>query len=898
MNSLKLPIIFLKIPFILILTGVVVIFFSSCSTRKNTFPNRSYHTVTSKFNVNFNANEALKSGEAELIKKSIDNYTALLPIYNYPAKTEISSISPSMDRAIEKCSKSIYKHSMMIRGTEHVKTMDEVYLVMGKAYFHKQDYIQAQRIFNYIENTYKGKKWDCREEAMIWGIRASLRQGYYGRSVELMDKAQDALYIKKSQKLNVLFNAAGAEYHLTAPDGDRLSAIDFIQETIKNKPKRQFKTRLYFILGQLYEERGNVAGAQDCFRKVIKRTPEYVMEFNAYMHLATNYDGTEASRISIMKDLNKMLLEKKNEDFRDQIYYAMYKIAHTDENQDSEIDYLKLSVASYVKNDYQRTYSSITLADIFFEDEFYVEAQAYYDTALLSLPANYPNREKVIAKGNVLKELVDNLKIISEQDSLQRIAKMTPAQRDAWVRGVISKYIEEERRLEQEEANRMLIMQSTAHMANVNTNNYSSGGKWYFYNQSLITAGKTDFFRNWGNRKLEDNWRVSNKQQISMEDMAMLNDPSLVRDTVEYDEDGNPVKVRETDPKKPEFYTQDLPLTQGAMDTSNMMVAAAMYNAGIIYLDLLNDYRRSCETFERLVQRFPNDQYTLPALYLLYRNYLQTNDPRADDPKNMILTKYGDTDYAKLIRDPDYYKKMDQEAEVAENQYETAYMAYLSQEWIKTISIADLAIPKCNDPTLKSKFEYIRGVAIGQTEGEDSLKNAMRGIVSRYPKSEVADLARIYLSLFETEESAPSVAVSTDRDSLTHNPEKPKGVFQYAPKEMHHIILILDISELKVEDVKLDVYNFNTKFFSLHKFNINNFYINSKEQMITVTKFKDKDEAMDYYNNIIRNDLFEPDIEEKTLTVFAISATNYTTFYNKVNERDLYKDFFEEHYLK
>ena len=32
----------------------------------------------------------------------------------------------------------------------------------------------------------------------------------------------------------------------------------------------------------------------------------------------------------------------------------------------------------------------------------------------------------------------------------------------------------------------------------------------------------------------------SNKTQISFDDMALMNDPSLAKDTVEYDEDGNP----------------------------------------------------------------------------------------------------------------------------------------------------------------------------------------------------------------------------------------------------------------------------------------------------------------------------------------------------------------------
>ena len=86
----------------------------------------------------------------------------------------------------------------------------------------------------------------------------------------------------------------------------------------------------------------------------------------------------------------------------------------------------------------------------------------------------------------------------------------------------------------------MLAMQNAASYSNINNQN-NSNGKWYFYNQSLVTAGQQDFYRRFGNRKLEDNWFISNKTQISFDDMALMNDPSLARDSVEYDEDGNPI---------------------------------------------------------------------------------------------------------------------------------------------------------------------------------------------------------------------------------------------------------------------------------------------------------------------------------------------------------------------
>ena len=85
----------------------------------------------------------MKSAEAELVKVSKDNYTARLPIYNYPDKTDLGSALPHLDRTIEKSSKAIFKHSMLIKGKEYVKTIDDAYLLMAKAHFYKQEYSNA-----------------------------------------------------------------------------------------------------------------------------------------------------------------------------------------------------------------------------------------------------------------------------------------------------------------------------------------------------------------------------------------------------------------------------------------------------------------------------------------------------------------------------------------------------------------------------------------------------------------------------------------------------------------------------------------------------------------------------------------------------------------------------------
>ena len=877
---------------LIILIGIVAF---SCSTRKNNAINRAYHNVTSHFNVNFNGQQALLEGEAEHKKLCKDNYISTLPIYVYPPKEELSSIFPKMDYVITKAAKSIYKHSMFFKGKEYVKPIDDAYLMMGKAYFYKQDYVQAQRIFNYIISTHKNG--NCREEAMIWEARCSMCQKYFSRADDRIAESRYLILNKKSKKLNLLYAAAGAEYHLSAPDGEIETAITYIEDVLKNKPDKDFKYRMYFILGQLQEKMEQPTLAHSYFYKVAKRCPDYTMAFNAQMHLAANYDGTPESRARIMKELNKMLKDSKNTDYYDQIYYAMSEISRIDEDTAERIKYLVQSVAAYTDDDFQRTHSSLLVADLYFSQEKYPEAKAYYDTAIVSMPKNYPNYEYIKKKSQILTELVDNLQVIYVEDSLQRIANMSVSARNQWVRAKIAAYKAEKTRAEREEAAKNAALQSALGYTNYSNTNFNANAsnKWYFYNSSLMSAGKTEFLRRWGNRKLSDNWRISNKQMLSFEDMANMNNPKEVIDTNEYDENGNVIKDRETDPEKEQYYLQDLPLTQGAIDTSNQKIAEAMYQAAIIYFDLLQDHDRGMDMLNKFYTRFPNHDLAPSVLFLQYTNYQSKGDARAETPKNIILDKYANTDYARLIREPDYYKKIAEKNKEMENKYETTYLAYTQKQWKSVIQQADVALEIVTDPTLKSKYAYLRAVAIGQTKSKEEYRQALQTVISDYATEKVSELAKILLNALDP---APVKTEQTvDKTNKNNQKEEPTQPFTYAPKEWHYVCLIVNIHKRKIMDVKTDVSDFNRTFYSLQKMSINSFYITQNEQIVTVSKFTNKETAMDYYRTLVGNEKFKDDILVGNIKVYAMSAGNYSTYYKQKAARTYYEDFFNENYL-
>jgi hypothetical protein len=324
-----------------------------------------------------------------------------------------------------------------------------------------------------------------------------------------------------------------------------------------------------------------------------------------------------------------------------------------------------------------------------------------------------------------------------------------------------------------------------------------------------------------------------------------------------------------------------------------------MYNAAIIYFDQLNDLKRSNEMLEKLIKRFPNHELELPCYFLLWSNYTKLkNTQKTEDAKNIILTKYPDTDYAKLILDPDYYRKLAETNKENEHKYEEIYRAYINKQWETTIMLADDLLEKTDEEALIAKTSYLKAIAIGQVQGEQPLKDALMQIIKNYPKEPVTELAKTLLSILSSTKPIMEKP-EEEQEQITIKPEQKENVempFNLNLDELHYIIILIDVHKKTVTDVKYDVSTFNDIYFRLDRFNINSFYINQDEQLVTIARFKGKADAMKYYTALTTNDVFLPSIQDKSISVYAISASNYSLYYNKPDIRYLYKRFFEEHY--
>jgi tetratricopeptide (TPR) repeat protein len=845
--------------------------------------------MTARYNVYFNGKESLNEGTIALFKGAKDNFTKVLPVFNFGTKQEAQQLNPQMDRAIQKASITIQKHSMPFDGTEKVKWIDDAYLMIGKAYFYKQEYFSARRTFNFIIQEYGYN--DIKYTSMIWLALTYNQTGEYEKTEPLLNLIT-ADISKGMVPYNIvkLLPQVYADLYIHQGYYDR--AVDYLTEGIFYNPKRDLKTRMMFILGQIYQQSADFEKASLWYGKVIKRNPAYDMAFQAKINLAKSYDVNSGDRKQITKILTKMLKDDKNKDYKDQIYYALAEVAMRNNDTAVAIDYLRSSVSSSVNNNYQRSTSALTVADLYFAIPHYENAQAYYDTALTALPKDYPNYAEIERKTKILTDLVVNLITIQEEDSLQKLVNMSETDRNKVIDQLITAYNEEQARIaEQKKLEEQLTVQeqATSFAGGPGSTGLPVGGKWYFYNQQTKDIGHAEFVKKWGRRKLEDLWRISDKQAL-----AIIEEADTTAETTKSDS----VVAAENNPTSREYYLKNLPFTEEKLAVSNKKILDAYFNSAKVYLDGLQDYDKSKDAFLLMNERFPENENKLISYYYLYKIYLKLGQAeQAEFYKNLIIKEYPDSDYAQVLSDPEYYTKIATEKNKVNVLYEETYKDYEAGQYFQVIAKSDLAFATYGDTMdLAPRFAFLKAISVGKIDVIDSLVSQLKMVIRKYPSSEVKPLAQSILAKIAKDN--PEVKVeSVDLPPEVVTPVEAASPYKYNPNGQHLFMIVANSKEMRLNPFKVKLSDYNIKYYSIEGLTINSLVLDNENYLITVGNFNNAAKAKEYYDAITLSDYIYADLKPGTFYNFVISTENYPIFFK---EKDIggYSKFFEKNYPK
>ncbi len=860
---------------------------SSCSTEKTGWAHRTYHNTTSRYNGYFNAKELVRLKVKELDNEPED-FSKMLPIFKYPTEDNLQNVIGDMDKAIEKCRRVISKHSIEKRGEQYVKWIDDTYLLMGKAHFYKQEFPKSKEMFNYVSKKFKQE--EIRFDALLWLSKTYVEDKNYRKAERILRLAEgEAQFPERLKK----------EMHLSYADmflkqGNYELAIADLQRAIDLTKKRKEKARLYFILAQMYQEMGQKGEASLTFAKVVALKPDYDMIFYARIQRALSFSQDYGGKAEIRAELLKMLKDDKNVEFRDQIYYALAELEMADDNQELAIDYYKESTITSVSNDPQKGLSFLKLGDIYFEKPEYVFAQMYYDSAVTFMNTEHERYDELLKLSQNLNDLIAQLQTIEQQDSLQKVAKMSEAERLALIDDLIyQRRIEEEEKREQFENQTAFNNQNNAGGQPGLPGSGNGAGDWYFYNPTAKGFGASEFKKIWGSRKNEDNWRRSNKSQVA---------PTVTTNENEGGEDffvnaeGDTVKVT-NDWQDPNYYLKDLPLTEEALAQSDSSIVKAYYNLGLIYKEKLQDDPRAIEAFEELNKRFSDHEYLLTVYYRLYRMHDDLRQySEADYYKNKILNEYSDSDYAKIIRDPESLKNENEQEIKAKAFYTRVYQNYYRRGYYsQTIKSAEEGIQLYAGTSVEPKLRFIRAMSLGQEKGEQGMREELKALAFKYKEDPIGKKAEEMLSALDDMKDLEAKRKKEAQQEQEVEEEKENSPYAYEPSGSHNFVVLVPIEKLSSNNAQIAISNFNRANFRTLDLNVSTVLLGSDTAMITVKSFKSAADIKSYVRAFKADKIKLAQIHAANAPGFPISFNNYAVFYQRKNLSE-YLKFYNQNY--
>lgn len=824
----------------------------------------------------------------------MDDYTQILPVFTYDDEAIAQSIAPDMETSISKASKVIALHSLKTKPeykngpqtekqkafyakNEYNKWVDDNYLIMGKSYLYRHDYELAIQTFKFILTEYFYE--DVVYETQIWLARAYNQTGEYKESERILTLLTSDERVPK--KLYEDLYATIADLYIKREEyADAIKPLGIALENVKKKKNR---IRYSFILGQLNQEAGNQEAASNYYQKVIKLNPPYEMSFNARINRASVFvEGADKSR-EIKAELNKMLKDEKNNEYQDQIYFALANINYREGNLDEAIQYYKLSSAKSFSNPQQKTKSCLTLADIFYDRQNYESAKLYYDSAVVSLTPEYKNYNAVMTKSRSLSHLVENLLVVQFEDSVQRLAAMSEAARFEVIDSIIAQVRREEQLAQISEMQDMQDQQFNRMMLSENQRSQSqpgsAEGKWYFYNDAAKSFGQPEFKLKWGNRKLEDNWRRLNKSQISFGDS---NGEMAEGDTA------REIKREVLSNKTREFYLQNIPLNDSMMNISHERIKESLFNAGTVYNNDLKDNSKAIDTYKDLLERYPESDYTLPAYYNLYQIYNELQDPEsADLYKEAIVRNFPESQITQLLTNPNYVNELLEKENEVNRFYETTYNHFKQEDYFRVISDVDYAFEHFRDNELLPKFFFLKVLSIGQTSDPLTFTSFLDSVARLYPTHDVAKLATEMMAFIKSYD--PEVKLETEK-------KEAEEIYTFDPSGVYLVGLVIN-REIDINQLKFEIINFNLDLFPNITFDIISENLSDNSRVIMIRPFKDMQKAWDYFDLVITGDKIMSLIEGTGYSRFIISWNNSQILLKDKNPTK-YLLFFDKYYKR
>lgn len=712
--------------------------------KKFTLPKRIYNNTVTHFNYYFNANQRMNEIVERASESHRDDYTQLLSFYDYDLET---TAQDHIDTVLYKCTAGILLHDL------RSDWVDNLYLLMGKAYLFRKDFDSAQHVFQYINYAFAPKDdgydiplgsnaantggifsistnekrsfWKkmtatlpSRNESFIWMARTYIEQDKTAEASGLIALLRsDAMFPARLQPaLDEV--SAYLFYKINAYD----SAAYYLLRAVKKGNDQQDKARWYYLAGQLYEKSGKYPAAIKSFNEAVRFAKDPFMEVYARLTIAALATGEKDNAIQEnLNELLKMAKKDKYDVYRDIIYYAAAKLEHSRKNYQAAQQWLLKSVAYSNDNPIQKQKSFLLLGDLNYERKEYSQSFRYYDSVEARMLSE-EDQQRLNTRKPALQLISINEENITREDSVQKIALMPEAARIDLLKKLL-RQIRKERGIKESDDPSFgadLALDSKAGSDLFGNNN----ADFYFLNSNLRSRGFSEFNRRWGNRPNVDNWR----RQSAIDKIISSQKTQIL---LPQDEKAG-VKKEEL---SLESFMNAIPLTAEQMELSNTIIVTALLDNGKIFQEQLDDYPSAIEMYEQLLKRFPQAPEAEETSFRLLQCYRKMNDLKAADSLNLVFNqKFSDSKFL-------YGDKKSSTQDPKEKQYTHIYNLFIEGKFDAAVQAKKQAEQTPGVSVWTPQLLYIESIYHIKQKNDSIAINRLEQLAGNFPASPLAEKA-------------------------------------------------------------------------------------------------------------------------------------------------------------
>jgi tetratricopeptide (TPR) repeat protein len=826
---------------------------------------RVWHNTTAHYNIYFNGEEKWKETVSGLRENHKDDYRTFIELYNYGPTETLKGNQPAMDEVVKKVSTMIDKHPRS-------RWVDDAYLLMGKAYFMKGDFIAAEDLFNFVHTNYKDPV--IQYNAKLWIFQTLYQRKKYGEAENLARSLFQDKDFPKSLRADL--NKALAAVYLR--EGKITQAHEYLNKAIPLATGKMEKYRLHFSMAQVCMALKKNKEAAKHFEKVIKMNPPYDMAFNARIQLAqlvTEQGGRYAKVNSILK---KMLRDDKNIEYYGQIHYQMGMNELRAGNEEKALYQFNQSLRKAGNDNAQMTTTYLAMGDYYYQKRVYENAGLYYDSANKKLDEKHPDYERLSQKSAQLTDLLRHLLTIKREDSLLRMATDPDFREKA-----IDNTIANEKKQSEKLKNQPLPPPAPP---SGGSEPMAGSGSFPFYNATMRAKSNQEFQNLWGNRTNRDYWRINSKK------VAEPTENNTVDTGIKKDDE--PVQgIPEGISADRRRYYKDIPFSAEAKKSARSRMEEAMFACAGIYQNQLLEYGEALKWYENLLKTFPTTQYEAQVYFEMAKIYrAMGNNADFENYKNRLSERFPNSLYIKLLegnKDNTQNTEQISELKVIEELYEKMYGEFENNRFSEAIAIKMEADRKYAGNAYQSRFDYIYGLCQIKSGNAEKGIEILKQITIDYPSTPIATQSQGTIDAYEKLKNNPD---QNGADSTKTNPSGNDELLWKTwdgKEELFYLLVFPKGSNTNM--IRATLNDFNKENFIFETLEVSPARASGSTIYISVNNFSKPEKTKEYLSFIEK----KPEIlAAKGLFEFEmawISKTNYLTLAGN-NRINAYMEFF------